>query len=399
MSALQHTTVLIVEDQMQIRGLLASVLRTFGVGNILRATNGAEAIEMLRTVARDPTSAGASRVDAILSDWVMHPVDGAMLLRWVRRHKESPNRFMPFIMLTAYSDPPRVQLARDLGVTEFLTKPFSAQTVAVHLIAALKDKRRYVKYRNFFGPDRRRRESLSPEERRDAEASDEAKGVRFYDPPGDLRRRMANTSIDIQKIIDVQREMDSWAEDFRDWTDDFLRQIDAALATCRESATADRTKPFNRINFLAHEMRGQGGTFGYPLVSQVARSLFDLTLHNLDRSDACCDLIEEHVRVIRAVIREKIAGDGGVVGRELLSELKRANAKFLRNSAGLQFVSRAFQESNVEALEDEEEEKPLKEPPKKQLLSKANDADEDVAEVDPDAEEAEEARSAGAEQG
>jgi len=385
MSGLRTTTVLIVEDQMQIRGLLASVLRTFGVGNILRATNGAEAIEILRTVSKDPNAAGASRIDAVLSDWVMHPVDGAMLLRWVRRHKESPNRFLPFIMLTAHSDPARVQLARDLGVTEFLTKPFSAQSVAVHLIAALKDKRRYVKYRNFFGPDRRRRESLSPEERRDAEASDEAKGVKFYDPPGDLRRRMVNTNIDIQKIIDVQREMDSWAEDFRDWTDDFLRQVDAALAACRSSETADRTKPFNRINFLAHEMRGQGGTFGYPLVSQVARSLFDLTLHNLDRSDACCDLIEEHVRVIRAVIREKIAGDGGTVGRELLAELKKANAKFLRASAGLQFVSRAFQESNVEALE-EEEETVEKEAPKKQLLSSSEDSEDedqssDVAEA------------------
>jgi len=385
MSGLRTTTVLIVEDQMQIRGLLASVLRTFGVGNILRATNGAEAIEILRTVSKDPNAAGASRIDAVLSDWVMHPVDGAMLLRWVRRHKESPNRFLPFIMLTAHSDPARVQLARDLGVTEFLTKPFSAQSVAVHLIAALKDKRRYVKYRNFFGPDRRRRESLSPEERRDAEASDEAKGVKFYDPPGDLRRRMVNTNIDIQKIIDVQREMDSWAEDFRDWTDDFLRQVDAALAACRSSETADRTKPFNRINFLAHEMRGQGGTFGYPLVSQVARSLFDLTLHNLDRSDACCDLIEEHVRVIRAVIREKIAGDGGTVGRELLAELKKANAKFLRASAGLQFVSRAFQESNVEALE-EEEETVEKEAPKKQLLSSSEDSEgedqsSDVAEA------------------
>ena len=62
MSGLRSTTILVVEDQLQIRGLLASVLRTFGVGNILRASNGAEAIEMLRTVSRDPASAGASRV-------------------------------------------------------------------------------------------------------------------------------------------------------------------------------------------------------------------------------------------------------------------------------------------------------------------------------------------------
>jgi CheY-like chemotaxis protein len=374
MSGLQHTTILIVEDQLQIRSLLASVLRTFGVGNILRASNGAEAIELLRTVARDPSAAGASRVDAILSDWVMHPVDGAMLLRWVRKHKESPNRFMPFVMITAYSDPARVQFARDLGVTEFLSKPFSAQSVAVHLMAALKDRRRFVKKGSFFGPDRRRREALSPEERRDAEASDEAKGVTFYDPPQDLRRRLSKAEIDVESILNVQREMDGWAEDFRDWTDDFIRQIESALGECRKSPTADRRKPFNRINFLAHEMRGQGGTFGYPLVSQVARSLFDLTLHNLDRSDACCDLIGEHVRVLKAVIREDIKGDGGLVGRELLDEMRRANAKFLRSAAaGPQYVSRAFQESNAEAMDDDAPPAPEKPKAQKQLLNTTED--------------------------
>ena len=369
MSGLRSTTILVVEDQMQIRGLLASVLRTFGVGNILRASNGAEAIELLRTVSRDPAAAGASRVDAILSDWVMHPVDGAMLLRWVRKHKESPNRFLPFVMITAFSDPHRVELARDLGVTEFLSKPFSAQSVAIHLMAALKDKRRFVRVGQFFGPDRRRRESLTAKERRDAEKSDEEKGVTFYDPPMDLRRRVASADIDIQRILEVQREMDSWAEDFRDWTDDFIKQIETALGACRGSETADRLRPFNRINFLAHEMRGQGGTFGYPLVSKVARSLFDLTLHNLDRSDACCDLIEEHIRILKAVVRERITGDGGIIGRELMQELERANAKFLRNSSGLQYVSRAFHDANVHNLEEPAPPKPKKPPAKKHLLS------------------------------
>lgn len=383
MNGLKYSTILIVEDQMQIRGLLASVLRTFGVGNILRASNGAEAIDMLRTAARDPSAAGASQIDAVLSDWVMHPVDGAMLLRWVRKHKESPNRFLPFVMITAFADPSRVQFAREMGVTEFLSKPFSAQSVATHLMSALKDRRRFVRIGNFFGPDRRRREALSPEERRDAEASDEAKGAVFYDTPQDLRRRLANTEINLQQILNVQREMDNWSEDFRDWTTDFIKQIETALTACRATETADRRKPFNRINFLAHEMRGQGGTFGYPLVSEVSRSLFDLTLHNLDRSDACCDLIGEHVRIIKAVIREKIKGDGGMVGREMLTELQRANGKFLRNSAGVQFVSRAFQESNQDALEEEAPEKPKKAQVEKKLLNQEADVvDVEVDEPD-----------------
>lgn len=345
MSGFQYVTVLLVEDHMEIRTLLASVLRSLGVGNVLRAPNGAEAMTLLRQTKTDPTKAGVGGIDAIISDWHMHPVDGAMLLRWVRRHKESPNRFMPFLMLSAYSDKDRVAFARDLGVTEFLSKPFAADSVATHLLSAVNDMRRYVKMGPYFGPDRRRREDLSEEEKRDLDKSDREKGVRFFDPPRDLRRKIGpDATFDLHAVMSAQRELDSWAEDYVDWTRSSLALLEAEVRSAERADEGTRRTIFTRINELSHELRGQGGIFGYPVISTVSTSLFELTAHNLDRSNECVDLIKKHTLTLKAVIREEARGDGGNIGRELVKELSKASLRFMEQGDRSRLVSREFQE-------------------------------------------------------
>lgn len=116
-------TVLIVEDNGYMRRMQRTLLSALGVGNILEFGHGGEAIELLRLVKTNPAEGGVSSVDLIMSNWQMDPVDGAMLLKWVRRHKESPNRFIAFIMVSGYGDFERVAEARDLGANEFLAKP------------------------------------------------------------------------------------------------------------------------------------------------------------------------------------------------------------------------------------------------------------------------------------
>ncbi len=345
MSGFQFFTILLVEDHMEIRTLLASILRSLGVGNVLRAANGAEAMQILRDTKKDPARAGAAGVDAIISDWVMQPVDGAMLLRWVRRHKESPNRFMPFLMLSAFSDKERVSFARDLGVNEFLSKPFAADSVASHLITAITDSRRYVKMGPYFGPDRRRREDLSDDEKRNLEKSDKEKGVRFYDPPADLRRKIGpDAGFDLQASMSAQRELDSFSEDFIDWTTDAINKLQREVELASKADEGMRRQIFDRINLIAHELRGQGGIFGYPVITTVSTSLFELTLHNLDRSNECVKLIRDHSMTLKAVVREGARGDGGMIGRELVKELSRASLRFMESGDRARLVNPEFQD-------------------------------------------------------
>jgi len=153
---LERLSVLLVEDSPFIRSLLINSLKILGVGTVITKDHGGEAIEFLQLVKENPMKAGVMSIDVILSDWVMSPVDGMMLLRWVRRHKDSPDRFMPFIMISGYSELERVNQAREMGVTEFMSKPFTIKAVADKLVQIIERPRQFVHTKDYFGPDRRR---------------------------------------------------------------------------------------------------------------------------------------------------------------------------------------------------------------------------------------------------
>ncbi len=153
---LERLSVLVVEDSPFIRSLLINSLKILGVGKVTTKDHGGEAIEFIKQVAIDPMKAGLMNIDLIISNWDMSPVDGMMLLRWVRRHKDLPDRFIPFVMVTAYSEPERVTEARDMGVNEFLTKPFTINSIAEKMTSIILQPRQFVHTKNYFGPDRRR---------------------------------------------------------------------------------------------------------------------------------------------------------------------------------------------------------------------------------------------------
>ncbi|MCC3860794.1 response regulator [Pseudemcibacter aquimaris] len=164
---LSRISVLVVEDSPFVRSLLVNSIRVLGVQSVRSVDDGAEAIEFLKLVDENPMKAGMMSVDVIISDWEMSPVNGLMLLRWIRRHKESSDRFKPFIMLTGYSEPKRVQEAREMGVTEFMSKPFSVNALADKFYSIIFKQRQFVHTNSYFGPDRRRQViPISGEDRR-----------------------------------------------------------------------------------------------------------------------------------------------------------------------------------------------------------------------------------------
>lgn len=155
-------SVLLVEDNSYLSTLVLQCLKAIGVGNVRQASDGGEAIDILNMMKKDPTKAGLMSIDLIVSNWQMSPVDGLMLLRWVRRHKDSPHRFIPFIMLTGFADRDKVAQARDMGVTEIVAKPFSVTSISQRLLQVIDRPRQFVHTADYFGPDRRRRDTGAP---------------------------------------------------------------------------------------------------------------------------------------------------------------------------------------------------------------------------------------------
>jgi len=138
---------LVVEDNAHMRALLRSLLMALGLRDVAEAANGEEAFAKLR-------EHGA---DLILTDLSMTPVDGITFTRTVRSAEDSPNPYVPIIMVTGHTARHRVEAARDAGVTEFLAKPVTVQNLLLRVLEIVERPRAYVRCPGYFGPDRRRR--------------------------------------------------------------------------------------------------------------------------------------------------------------------------------------------------------------------------------------------------
>lgn len=129
--------------------------------------------------------------------------------------------------------------------------------------------------------------------------------------------------------------LDKALADVQGATEDFATIAGETIATLRADLAAagkadDRRTPLKRIQAQAHELRNQGGTFGYPLVSRVATSLYRYTESKGNASDEHLTVIKAHIDTLATLLHHKVAGDGGEVGKALLKALKEAILKHER---------------------------------------------------------------------
>lgn len=166
-SGLESLRVLLADDNHHMRAIVVAVLKSIGITHIREAHDGAEALAVLREWP----------ADVVFVDFRMEPIDGVEFTRLVRNAADSKNPYLPIIMLTGYADRPRVLEARDAGVTELIVKPVTAKAVIGRLHAVIFNPRPFVRTESYFGPCRRRKDSVGyqgPERRGVAAQTKEA---------------------------------------------------------------------------------------------------------------------------------------------------------------------------------------------------------------------------------
>ena len=109
--------VLIVDDYKTMLRIIRNLLKQIEFNNVEEATDGAEALAKLR----------AGNFGLVISDWNMVPMTGLQLLQEVRA--DARLKSMPFIMITAESKVENVVAAKQAGVSNYIVKPFNAETL------------------------------------------------------------------------------------------------------------------------------------------------------------------------------------------------------------------------------------------------------------------------------
>lgn len=142
--------ILVADSNSYMLMIIRAMLRGFGIVKIQEAADGPAALKIL----------GKSLVDLCIVDYALTTLNGVELTEMLRSAEDSPNRYVPIVMLSAYTEKWRIESARDSGVTEFLRKPLSAAELYARLEEVIEHPRPFVRTPEYFGPDRRR--SVNP---------------------------------------------------------------------------------------------------------------------------------------------------------------------------------------------------------------------------------------------
>ncbi|HIJ63529.1 MAG TPA: response regulator [Rhodospirillaceae bacterium] len=121
----KNMNILIVDDYKTMLRIIRNLLRQLGFVNIEEATDGSMALQMLRS----------GNFGLVISDWNMEPMTGLQLLREVRA--DAKLKPTPFIMVTAESKSENVIAAKEAGVSNYIVKPFNAETLQAKMVSVL----------------------------------------------------------------------------------------------------------------------------------------------------------------------------------------------------------------------------------------------------------------------
>ena len=117
--------ILIVDDSSTMRRIISKSLARLGFSHTSEAPDGHAALEGL----------AASPVDLVIVDWHMPGMSGIELVRTIRSTPATGH--IPVLMVTANAAPDDILLAVQAGITGYVVKPFSGDTLAAKVAAVL----------------------------------------------------------------------------------------------------------------------------------------------------------------------------------------------------------------------------------------------------------------------
>ena len=126
---------------------------------------------------------------------------------------------------------------------------------------------------------------------------------------------MVNTFDEYENAMAVLNDL---AKDYFIWVQDDLKKLHSAYNCALKKNGKERANLISQDLFrIVHDMKGQGATFGYDLVTDIGNHLCRY-IERFDTFDeAKMQIIELHINALETIIKQKLIHDGGALGQEL----------------------------------------------------------------------------------
>jgi hypothetical protein len=155
-----------------------------------------------------------------------------------------------------------------------------------------------------------------------------AKPAQVIQVPNTLKAKLGGRfAIDPNAVARAEAALKELSDQFGDWMQDELDKLDAARAEVAAKGLTEETA--NTLYTRAHDLKGLGGTYGFPLVSRLGASICKLLEDPAARTSAPVFLVDAHINAIKAAVRDEIRDSDHPVGKALVGELEGRVAEYL----------------------------------------------------------------------
>jgi chemotaxis protein histidine kinase CheA len=127
-------------------------------------------------------------------------------------------------------------------------------------------------------------------------------------------------------IANAQAAVADLADQYIGWVKDDLTRLEKAAAALAGTADPER---LTAIYDVAHDIKGQGSTFGYQLVTEIGALLCSYLKDCIKKGRCDGEVIAAHLQALHTVIDNRVRGDAGALGKEILEALRGAARKSL----------------------------------------------------------------------
>jgi len=260
---LSHRTILTVDDDPAMRAVVRATLERHGCRSVLTAGSGERALAIL----------GDARVDLMICDMQMEPMDGLSLV--ARARADLPGGRFKVLMLTAGEPESSHGSLKELGIDAWLFKPISGTRLIEAVGAVLGG----------------RIEAVMPE-------------------------------------ADTDRVLAEIALRYRGKLESDVALL-GELATRFAKSSDDDRETVRNLRRLLHDMRGQAGTFGLDLVSQLATvgdellgRVAEARAYGVSAHEGVARTLQVIATAVAMVVKAQLRGDGGATGQELMARIE-----------------------------------------------------------------------------
>jgi hypothetical protein len=153
--------------------------------------------------------------------------------------------------------------------------------------------------------------------------SQREKPIEIINPPNMLKVKVGGKLPPADKaLIDrAERAVDNLKVEFADWLGEEVTKLELYLVEVKK---AGLDSALGEMLFTtAHDLRGLGTTYEFPIITRMAGSLSKLIDTEEKRATAPLPLIEAHVGAIRAAVVQNVRNDADPIGKALAEELEK----------------------------------------------------------------------------